>query len=380
MTELVRVRQLDKVFPAAGSQPSRFSGWWQGLRGRGPDRDGHRVLSGIDLAVQTGESVALIGENGAGKSTLLKIIAGVLRPTRGTVKTRGRIAPLLELGAGFNEELTGRENLRLSAALMGISARRLAREMDEVLAFADLGDHLDRPVKHYSSGMVMRLGFALATRLDPDLLITDEILAVGDESFQRKCNRWVDQYVADGGTLLLVSHSMDQVRRLCQTGYWLHEGHIEKAGPVDEVVDSYLAWHEQRANNEPDAHYEGALYRLTALELNTVNGQLEPDAALEITAQVHSPDDRAPVVALGLKDRHNTPVYGLTSEMEQIEPVRLAPSRFEFRLKLDLSVLQPGEYRVTGHAMDPEALRLFDTVVRDFTLPGETTGEGFLKV
>lgn len=372
---LVQVNGVSKVFADVGTGSQRFRGWWQGLRGEQVTAEGHRALDNVSLTVRHGESVGLIGDNGAGKSTLLKILASVLLPSCGTVSVNGRIAALLELGAGFNPEFSGRENLALGAALMGVSTRQLKRKMDNILSFAELGKHLDRPLKHYSSGMVMRLGFALATALEPDLLITDEVLAVGDESFQRKCNRWVDQFVADGGTLLLVSHSMDQVRRLCQRSYWLKDGKVERQGPTDEVVDAYLKYHESKGVLEPDSHYSGAHYRLTQLEINATDGVLTSAGQLTINAQLHSPDGRPPVVALGLKDRHNTAIYGLTSEMEGIKPQRLSEHRFAFCLELDVSRLTPGRYQVTGHAMDPEALRLFDTTVREFTIENSLEAE-----
>ncbi len=368
VSPLVQVNGVSKVFADARTGSLRFQGWWQGLRGQSATAKGHRALDNVSLTVRRGESVALIGDNGAGKSTLLKILANVLRPSSGAVSVNGRIAALLELGAGFNPEFTGRENLALGAALMGVSPAQLKRKMEDILTFSELDEHLDRPLKHYSSGMAMRLGFALATALEPDLLITDEVLAVGDESFQRKCNRWVDQFVADGGTLLLVSHSMDQVRRLCQRCYWLKDGQVEQAGPTDEVVDAYLNYHEQKGVLEPDEDYTGAYYRLTQLEINAPEGVLTTPGRLTIKVQLHSPDGRAPVVALGLKDRHNTAIYGLTSEMEGIKPQQVDKQRFAFCLELDVSRLTPGRYQVTGHAMDPEALRLFDTAIREFTV------------
>ena len=163
-----------------------------------------------------GESLGVIGENGAGKSTLLKIIAGVIQPTRGTVAVNGRVGALLELGSGFHPDYTGLANIDLAAALLGLTPREIAAKRDEIIAFADIGEHIHDPIKHYSSGMVVRLGFAVATALAPDVLITDEVLAVGDESFQKKCIAWMERYLADGGTLLLCSHSMYHVQKLCR--------------------------------------------------------------------------------------------------------------------------------------------------------------------
>ena len=183
--------------------------------GRGAARV-FRALDGVSFELKRGESLGVIGENGAGKSTLLKIVAGVIEPTRGTVAVGGRVGALLELGSGFHPEYTGLANIDLAAALLGLTPREIAAKRDEIIAFADIGEHIDEPIKHYSSGMVVRLGFAVATALAPDVLITDEVLAVGDESFQKKCIAWMERYLADGGTLLLCSHSMYHVQKLCR--------------------------------------------------------------------------------------------------------------------------------------------------------------------
>src|SRR4030095_4907597 len=167
------------------------------LRGRGA-RTVFRALDGVSLTLRRGESLGVIGENGAGKSTLLKIIAGVVKPTRGVVAVNGRVGALLELGSGFHPDYTGLANIDLAAALLGLVPAEIAAKREEIIALADIGAHTNEPIKHYSSGMVVRLGFAVATALAPDLLITDEVLAVGDESFQKKCIAWMERYLAEG--------------------------------------------------------------------------------------------------------------------------------------------------------------------------------------
>ncbi len=201
---LVEVSHLSKRYPVLANSSDRFSALCDMLRGRAPTRH-TTVLSDISFKVMPGCSIGIIGENGAGKSTLLKLITGVLTPSEGQVKTRGAIGALLELGAGFHPEYSGRENIRLSAALYGITDAELKTKMAEIEEFADIGHYIDEPTKHYSSGMVVRLGFAIIAAVRPPLLITDEVLGVGDESFQKKCSRWIDDYVNSGGTLLLVS-------------------------------------------------------------------------------------------------------------------------------------------------------------------------------
>ena len=374
---LVSVKQAWKWFPLKKGTRLPLSAIAPLLFRHAWNRETSRaVLQDINLEVHRGESVGLIGENGAGKSTLLKLLAGVLVPSRGKIKTRGRVAALLELGAGFHPEFTGMQNLEMSAALMGLSTSQFQRKRQQILEFADIGEFIHEPIKHYSSGMTIRLGFALATAMEPDLLITDEVLAVGDESFQRKCIRWVDQYIERGGTLLLVSHGMDQVRRLCQRVYWLKDGRVEDHGPADEVVDRYLEYHERKATESTMPDPGGGLYRIREM---TVDFDAESHR-LTINAWLHSPDDRQPVIALGVKDQHGTPVFGVTSDMDGAGPKRLEPGRFAYQLTLDLSVLKPGSYRATGHAMDPEGLRLFDTIIREFQIPGSASGAGFLRV
>jgi len=198
-----------------------------------------RALDGIDLTVRRGESVGIIGENGAGKSTLLKIVAGVLRPTHGRVERRGTVGALLELGSGFHPEYTGRENLEMAGALMGFARGELKRKLPDILAFADIGRYVDEPIKHYSSGMIVRLGFALVAARRPDLLITDEVLAVGDEAFQRKCERRIAELVQDGVTLVLVSHDAALVERTCERVVVLDGGAVAFDGPAADGMAHY---------------------------------------------------------------------------------------------------------------------------------------------
>ncbi|MDX1569941.1 MAG: ABC transporter ATP-binding protein [Xanthomonadales bacterium] len=377
---LVEARGVGKSYPDAWRRSHRGAGLWRALIGR-EDPYATRVLADIDLEVHYGESVAIIGENGAGKSTLLKVLCGVLRPTHGTVRRRGRLGALLELGAGFHPEYTGRENVELAGALMGLSGAQIRARMDAILAFADLGVQIDEPVKHYSSGMVVRLGFAVLSATRPELLVTDEVLAVGDESFQRKCLRWIDGYIDSGGTLLVVSHSMDQVRRLCHRAYWLRDGRMEQSGPTDQVVDAYLAYHDALAERSQDMEFNAGLYRIVDMRLNgrsETAAELDAGRRLRAEFEVHSPDDRPPVVAFGIKDGHSAPVYGTTSEIAGASPVRIAPRRFQFCVEFGELPLQPGRYRLSGHAMDPEGLRLFDTVNREFRIPGTPTARGYL--
>lgn len=197
------------------------------------------ALHDINLEIKRGEAVALIGVNGSGKSTLLKVIAGVLHPTTGTAQVYGSVAPMIELGAGFDTELTARENIFLNGAVLGHSHRFMDEHFQSIIDFAELWDFVDVPVKNYSSGMVARLGFAIATEIKADVLIVDEVLSVGDFRFQEKCKKRMEEMMSGGTTLLFVSHSTKQVRQLCKKAVWLKKGQIQMMGDVDTVCDAY---------------------------------------------------------------------------------------------------------------------------------------------
>ena len=204
------------------------------------------ALKGVSFDIERGESVALIGANGSGKSTMLKIIAGVMQPTRGSVAVRGSIAPLIELGAGFDGDLTARENVYLNGALLGHTRQEMQRNYEKIIAFSELNEFVDVPVRSYSSGMVARLGFSIATQVEADILVVDEILSVGDYSFQQKCHRRMEEMLAAGTTLLFVSHDAEQVKRLCKRAIWLDHGTIVRDGPANDVCDAYLQSMEQK--------------------------------------------------------------------------------------------------------------------------------------
>jgi len=197
------------------------------------------ALREVSIAVAPGEAVGLVGRNGSGKSTLLRLIAGIIRPTSGRVETGGRIGSLLELGAGFHPDFTGRENVELNGALQGLSRARIRERFDEIVAFAELEGSIDRPVKTYSTGMTMRLGFAIAAFLEADVLLLDEVFAVGDESFQRKCFGVIAAFKERGGTILFVSHDASAVERLCDRAVLLRDGRLAYDGPVHEAITRY---------------------------------------------------------------------------------------------------------------------------------------------
>jgi ABC-type polysaccharide/polyol phosphate transport system ATPase subunit len=199
------------------------------------------ALQGASLAVKRGEAVGIIGPNGAGKSTLLKVVARVLHPTTGRVRVWGKVAPLLELGAGFNPELTGRENVFLNSAVLGFSRRDIAARFDRIVEFAGVGPFIDMPLRTYSTGMVARLGFAVATDVPPEILIVDEVLAVGDAEFRKKSAERLAAFRDSGATVLVVSHNLPSINELCQRAIWLEHGQLQAAGPAEEVTALYQA-------------------------------------------------------------------------------------------------------------------------------------------
>ena len=197
------------------------------------------TLHDVDLTVGRGEALALLGRNGSGKSTVLRLIAGIYQPSTGAVRTEGRITAVIELGAGFHPELTGAENIALYAAVLGLTRKELAARYDDIVEFAAIPDLPDTPLKYYSSGMEARLAFSVAVCLQPDILLLDEVLAVGDQAFRERCLERLRQYHARGGTLVLVSHELEQLRELCTRGVWLDQGRIVMDGPIDMVLEKY---------------------------------------------------------------------------------------------------------------------------------------------
>jgi lipopolysaccharide transport system ATP-binding protein len=393
------MQDVAKVYPRVHQPRERWHAFTSLLFGREP-REGVEVLRDINLEVRRGQSLGIIGENGAGKSTLLKVLTGVIRPTRGSVEVNGSIAALLELGAGFQPDFSGLENVRMNAALLGMSARDLDDKMDQILSFADIGAYIHEPVKHYSSGMVVRLGFAVVAASRPDLLITDEVLAVGDESFQKKCIRWIDEFIAGGGTLLFVSHSMYLVQKLCRHGLWLHQGGMAGYGDVHRVTQDYLAWHERRQSLE-DAErrrqdVSGARYGVISVELLGQDGPRREFAMgenLDVELVLFSPDGRPPVGVIGLVRADGTPVFGVSSERGEnglrVEPEPLPAEsdgagqpgrRFRYRIRFEQLSLLPGRYLLRGHSQDPEGIRVTDTMEREFQVTGDTLEVGLVRL
>lgn len=236
----VEVKDVTMIFNMASESLGSLKEYFISLARHKLFFEEFRALKHISFDVHRGEVVGLVGTNGSGKSTMLKIIAGVLEPSEGEVKVHGNIAPLIELGAGFDPELSARENIYLNGALLGYTKEFIDANFDGIIEFADLKDFVDMPLKNFSSGMVARIAFAIATITEPDILIVDETLSVGDVFFQQKCERRIQHFIESGDvTVLFVSHSMEQVERICQRAVWIEKGDLRMDGPVDEVCKAY---------------------------------------------------------------------------------------------------------------------------------------------
>ena len=349
------------------------------------------ALQSVSFDVRPGESWGIIGRNGAGKSTLLKLITGVTRPSTGTLTVSGRIGALLELGTGFHPEYTGRENIYFSAAMLGLDREETAAVVPDILDFADLAEFIDRPVKTFSSGMYMRLGFAVATSIRPDILITDEVLSVGDEAFQKKCIRRMEAFLEQDKSLLFCSHSMYHVRKLCQKALWLDHGKVRALGEAAEVTNAYedylrdvdaravQAQETVRQSADSSAHSRLCAVRLcNSQNQETASFAMGDTTRLEIIAQ--TPDGVAPVIAVGLARNDKIAVYGIFSDIDRVEPERIGERTFRIVYELyDLSLL-PGSYTFRAHVLDRPALRMFDTVEKDFLVRGDTRELGVCRV
>lgn len=361
------------------------------------------ALQEVNFSVQSGESWGIIGENGAGKSTLLKLITGVTRPSQGAVEVRGRVGALLELGMGFHPEYSGRENVYFSATMMGLGKQEIDSLLPEIIDFSGLAEFIDRPVKTYSSGMYTRLGFSVATSIDPEVLITDEVLAVGDEAFQKKCIRRMEGFLAQGRSMLFCSHSMYHVRKLCQKALWLEHGQVRAIGDAAEVANAYEDdIREREALTQQQEEIAKAAARTTPLagdstsedpssysrlkEVQVLNSNGEDVSVFFMgdTVRVHivaeTADDFIPVLAVGLVRNDKTAIYGIFSDIDKAEPRRIGARVFEISYEmLELSLL-PGSYTFRVHVLDPPGLRMFDTIEKDFIVRGDTRELGICRM
>ena len=319
----------------------RIAGARDRMRGRSGD-SWRWALNDVSLRAQPGESWALVGANGAGKSTLLKIISRVMYQTAGRLEMAGRVGALIEVRAGLTPLLTGRENIYLTGSIMGLPRREVARRFDEIVEFAELEKAVDRQVKYYSSGMQMRLGFSVAAHLQPDILLVDEVLAVGDASFQQRCLDQIRKVLNEGTTLLFVSHDLAAVEATCANGIWLHNGEAQTAGPIREVLSAYRGSVEGDAKSRADI--EG-LVRVSQVEAAAPDGGLaKTGGPLDVSLTVHSDKSYRAWIYLGITEGAATPIFLLNPGRETM----LEPGETRVRCSISSLPLPAGRYYLWG--------------------------------
>jgi ABC-2 type transport system ATP-binding protein len=330
-------------------------------------RDDFWALRDIDLQIDMGTTVGLVGHNGSGKSTLLKVIGGIIEPTTGSVSRRGRMAALLELGAGFHPDLTGRENVYLNAAILGLSRKQTDLYFDAIVDFSGIEDFIDTQVKFYSSGMYVRLAFAVAVHVDPDLLLVDEVLAVGDEPFQRKCMDKIEEFQRDGRTIVLVSHSAEQVGRLCDRVVVLNHGHLIHDGSVTEGLRVLRQGFEQERIDHDVAHPAPATATTATIDsivaLPRVDGEvdtsrepkdkseailLEAASDFVIRYRYRLTEPQEPLAAgIAIETTTGLGVYGLNTKMLETT-IPAEPGLHEVDFVIDRNALGAGQYSIRG--------------------------------
>jgi len=347
------------------------------------------ALRDLSFELQPGESLGLIGENGAGKSTLLKLVAGVTRPTSGTLEVQGRVGAILELGAGFHPDFTGRQNIELNAAMHGMTREEVRRRLPEIVAFAELGEFIDRPVRQYSSGMAMRLGFAIATQIDPDILIVDEALAVGDGYFQKKCMDRILDFTRRGRTLLFCSHAMYYVSALCQKALWLRDGKVAAGGPTEEVVREYESHLMRREANQSDAARAAAgagegpgPARLTRVEPVGANRANRVPAGGSWAVDIAWRSERPEVpfhVAVGLDLESGLTALAFSTLHSGLPPFR-GDRSYRVRLEIPHLPLAKGAYSATVFLVDEAGLHVYDRrgLAEAFAIVADRFQHGFV--
>lgn len=372
MTEpLILTEALSKTYRVYSSPWHRLFE----LVSRKPRHREFRALSDVSFRLTAGEGLAIIGENGAGKSTLLKILAGITAPTSGRAEARGKVASILELGSGFHPEFTGRQNIVLNAAMLGLSDHEVKEKTPEIIAFSELGDFIDQPVKFYSTGMTMRLGFAIATQVEPDILIIDEALSVGDGYFQKKCMDRMVRFIDEGGTLLFCSHAMYYVAAFCRQALWLREGEVEALGPSEAVIREYesflVAKGEKSESAEEgetgDARAEPPPPQREPARLGAIRqiGQ-RPDGVfhhrevwgLEVEWSAESPKT-AFHLAVGLDRIDDVQIVAFSSRHDGLAAFSGA-CRYRARLWIPELPLLQGKFSIQVYLLDEAALHVYD--------------------
>ncbi len=366
MEPLITISRLSKTYRV-------YPRPWHRLRELVTGRPCHQAfdaLGDVDLELRQGESLGIIGENGAGKSTLLKLLSGVTVPTAGAVTVRGKVASLLELGMGFHPEFTGRQNIRLNAAMMGLSEAEVERKIPEIIGFSELCEFIDRPVKTYSTGMAMRLGFAIAVQVEPEILVIDEALSVGDGYFQKKCMRCIQDFVASGRTLIFCSHAMYYVSAYCQRALWLRQGRVAALGPVEQVVRDYENFLLRKGESpQPDTarQDEAAQGPATIVSVRQLTGRTSTTYrhrdpwSLEIEWRTTEPS--LPFhVGVGVDRVDGVQVCSFGSHRDGLSPW-LGSKHYQVRLEIPQLPMLKGEFSLYVFLLDQEGLHVYDQKV-----------------
>jgi len=329
------------------------------------------ALQDVTFEVDKGEAIGIIGQNGAGKSTLLKLLCGVTRPTSGKIESFGTIASILELGTGFHPEFSGRDNASLNAAILGLSPAEVKRKLPSILDFSELGTFLDRPVKTYSSGMYMRLAFSVAVNVDPDILVIDEALAVGDGHFQKKCVDRIREFQAQGRTIVFCSHALYHVTAICRRTLWLDHGSVMRYGPTLDVVSDYESFLLQRDRALPSTEVESERGRpfspvrfreiVVCDRSGSPRDMFERGEDIQFRARVHSDNPSQPIhVILGVhRSADDLQCFAVGTHADGIEPLR-GRNEYEFSVDLKHVPLNRGEYSIIAFVGDENAITVFD--------------------
>ncbi len=364
--DVANVSKLYRVYSSPGERVKRLLG----LRSRYID---FKALEEVTFQVAKGSAVGIIGENGAGKSTLLKIITGTTAATNGIVRLDGVVASILELGAAFHPEFTGAQNAVLYGALLGIDGREMEKKLPEIYAFAELGKFIDYPLKTYSTGMTMRLGFAVATHMDADVLVIDEALAVGDGYFQKKCIDRLLEAKRDGVTILFCSHALYYVTTFCDRALWLREGRVERFGEVKDVVEAYEAYlltrekrtvSSERASGEPGEDAAQAVGRITGLRASSsgASGEISPGGPLDIEMDIASAHaDATYHVGVAIDTLDGRCVVGVSTHWDDLPPLAGATA-YRVRLRIPELCLASGTFSLSGFLLDETGLHVHDQV------------------